>query len=288
VTKIIYDVGSNNGDDIPYYLIKGDIVVAVEANPVLCEGIKQRFANEIQRGRLFLESCVVTADEGLGSVDFYVHDTYHVQSQIGVPGNDVLDQYTKTRLPSKSIQSIIQAHGAPHYVKIDIEHYDAPLLQALFRGGIYPPYISAEAHSLDVFLTLAQEGGYKAFKLVDGYFVPRDYADFTIDTGAKYSFPFHSAGPFGNDIHGEWMNAVNFFKLLAFAGLGWKDIHASNIETPSPSAIASTTTCLEYLDRNQMMSSLKQVLSGRELLSLIQDRAKRLIRGKARRNGIEN
>jgi len=84
------------------------------------------------------------------------------------------------------------------------------------------------------------------------------------------------------------MNTVNFFKLLAFAGLGWKDIHASNIETPSPSAIASTTTCLEYLDRNQMMSSLKQVLSGRELLSLVQDRAKRLIRGKARRNGIEN
>jgi hypothetical protein len=113
VTKIIYDVGSNNGDDIPYYLIKGDIVVAVEANPVLCEGIKQRFANEIQRGRLFLESCVVTADEGLGSVDFYVHDTYHVQSQIGVPDNDVLDQYTKTRLPSKSIQSIFKPTEPP-------------------------------------------------------------------------------------------------------------------------------------------------------------------------------
>jgi FkbM family methyltransferase len=285
VTKIIYDVGSNNGDDIPYYLIRGDIVVAVEANPVLCEGIRQRFANEIQQGRLFVESCVVTADESRGNVDFFVHDTYHVMSQFGVPDNDVLDHYTKIRLPSKSIQSIIQAHGAPHYVKIDIEHYDAPLLQAIFKAGIYPPYISAEAHSLDVFLALAQEGGYKAFKLVDGYFVPRDYADFTIDSGARYSFPFHSAGPFGNDIHGAWMTSENLFKLLAFAGLGWKDIHASNIETPSPSAIPSTTTCLEYLDRDEMMSSLKQVLSGSELLSLVQDRAKRLLRGKARRNG---
>ena len=285
MTKIIYDVGSNNGDDIPYYLIRGDIVVAVEANPVLCEGIRQRFANEIQQGRLFVESCVVTADESRGNVDFFVHDTYHVMSQFGVPDNDVLDHYTQIRLPSKSIQSIIQAHGAPHYVKIDIEHYDAPLLQAIFKAGIYPPYISAEAHSLDVFLALAQEGVYKAFKLVDGYFVPLDYADFTIDSGARYSFPFHSAGPFGNDIHGPWMTSENMFKLLAFAGLGWKDIHASNIETPSPSAIPSTTTCLEYLDRDEMMSSLKQVLSGSELLSLVQDRAKRLLRGKARRNG---
>jgi hypothetical protein len=31
--KIIYDLGANNGDDIPYYLLKADTVVAVEANP---------------------------------------------------------------------------------------------------------------------------------------------------------------------------------------------------------------------------------------------------------------
>ena len=33
--KVIYDIGSNNGDDIPYYLMKCDKVVAVEANPLL-------------------------------------------------------------------------------------------------------------------------------------------------------------------------------------------------------------------------------------------------------------
>ena len=27
--KIIYDFGSNNGDDIPYYLLKSDLVIAV-------------------------------------------------------------------------------------------------------------------------------------------------------------------------------------------------------------------------------------------------------------------
>jgi len=31
--RIIYDFGANTGNDIPYYLKKADVVVAVEANP---------------------------------------------------------------------------------------------------------------------------------------------------------------------------------------------------------------------------------------------------------------
>ena len=48
--KIIYDIGSNNGDDIPYYLLKSDLAVAIEANPDLCNLINQRFKNEIVKG----------------------------------------------------------------------------------------------------------------------------------------------------------------------------------------------------------------------------------------------
>ncbi|MEB3258040.1 MAG: FkbM family methyltransferase [Cyanobacteriota bacterium] len=274
--KVIYDVGSNNGNDIPYYLLKAEKVIAVEANPALCEGIRQRFADEIAEGRLVVEACVVTADEGIGEVDFYLHKSYHVLSQLGTPADHLLEQYTRVRLPTKSILSIIQSHGDPHYIKIDIEHYDDPLLKALFAGGIRPPYISAEAHSPEVFFTLVREGGYQAFKLVNGYFVPRDYAGFVTESGISHTFPFHSAGPYGNDIHGAWMNVRNFFQLLAYAGLGWSDIHATNVEPPDPSAKAGTTTCLEYLDRDELITSLKQILSGKELLSLLQARASRL------------
>jgi hypothetical protein len=72
------------------------------------------------------------------------------------------------------------------------------------------------------------------------------------------------------------MNVRNFFQLLAYAGLGWSDIHATNVEPPDPSAKAGTTTCLEYLDRDELITSLKQILSGKELLSLLQARASRL------------
>ena len=45
--KLIFDIGSNNGDDILYYLHKADLVVAVEANPKLCKLISKRFNKEI-------------------------------------------------------------------------------------------------------------------------------------------------------------------------------------------------------------------------------------------------
>jgi hypothetical protein len=120
---------------------------------------------------------------------------------------------------------------------------------------------------MDVFLTLTGQGGYKAFKLVDGSSVSRVYADRSIESQStqkhhRYSFPYHSAGPFGNDIDGEWMTSDNFFRLLAFEELGWKDIHATNTEDPNPSA---QPRVVNYLDR---------LIKGDELLSYIGRRVK--------------
>lgn len=68
--KVIYDLGSNNGDDIPYYLKKAELVIAVEANPVLCDVIKKRFASAIASKRLIVENVVLTAGKESGDVFF--------------------------------------------------------------------------------------------------------------------------------------------------------------------------------------------------------------------------
>ena len=82
--KIIYDFGSNNGDDIPYYLLKADKVIAVGANPRLCEIIKERFSNEILGNRLILENCAITESHD-ETIDFYLHNKYHVLSTLAAP-----------------------------------------------------------------------------------------------------------------------------------------------------------------------------------------------------------
>lgn len=230
--KIIYDFGSNNGDDLPYYLKKADVVIAVEANPVLCDEIRERFPSELREGRLVVENCVLTTDATDSEVYFYIHKRLHVLSQFPVPDNP--DEFDKLRLPSKTVMQLITKYGSPYYIKVDIERYDEVILRALFANNIRPPFISAESHGIDIFSVLVSLGNYRQFKFVEGSSVAKKYKHHQISVSGKsetHSFPHHSAGPFGEDVLGDWLPADEFFALLAVEGLGWKDIHATNIAT---------------------------------------------------------
>jgi len=272
--KVVYDLGANNGDDIPYYLLKSDVVVAVEANPTLCELINVKFKAEIQAGRLVVENCVVTDETESSVADFYIHKSNHVLSQLPQPAPADLMMFKKVVLPAKAITELIDSHGNPYYIKIDIEHYDAQILRALFSAGVFPPFISAELHSIDVFALLVAQGGYNAFKLVDGGSVSRVYSNRLItceneQKQVKLSFPFHAAGPFGNDVDGVWMTADNFLRVLALEGLGWKDIHATNLESAGLSTrISSYDLILGYIRRDIKARLLGMRASLRKRLTL--------------------
>jgi FkbM family methyltransferase len=209
---VIYDFGMNNGDDVEYYLTKAELVVGVEANSALCNQVCRRYEPEVRSGRLtVLNAALSETDKPL---TFYIHKTNHVLSQLPPPDATVIDQFDAVTVPCRTPASIVREFGEPLYIKVDVEHYDAAVLRNLFAAGIFPPEISAEAHTVDVF-ALMVVNGYKSFALVDGSSVAE-----------KYGFRPHSAGPFGPDIGGPWYDPEAFFYLLASEGLGWKDIHA--------------------------------------------------------------
>lgn len=241
---IIYDLGANNGDDIPYYLKKADLVIAVEANPALSNQMRQRFAAELAADRLRIENCVVVAEDDAThapEVPFYLHKRHHVLGQFPPPAAAVADDYERVTLPAQSALEIIRRHGPPHFLKLDIEGYDEVILRDLLRHGIRPPYLSAESSTIRVFALLAGLGDYAAFKLVEGKTVADTYHNHSIHTrtGTEvYSFPPHSAGPFGDDLNGDWLNADDFFPLLAAKGMGWRDIHVTSLVQPAPSSRA--------------------------------------------------
>jgi FkbM family methyltransferase len=245
--KIIYDIGSNKGDNLDYYLKKADKVIAIEADPNLAKVISMRFFEHIVNGRLVVENCIVTVNED-GVVPFYLG-----KNEDGSYGNALntmitpdpmsIENFTKVELPSRNILNVLDQYGPAYYMKIDIENYDHILLKYLFQNNIKPPLLSCEAHSVEVFCLMAALGDYKAFKLVDGHTVVEKYKNHPIKTlsGAEnYSFPFHSAGPFGEDIKGNWMNMNNFSKILPFA-MSWKDIHVSSIDLPDDSLTPQPT-----------------------------------------------
>ena len=256
--KIIYDFGANNGDDIPYYLKKGNRVVAVEANPSLASHIRDRFAKEILLNKVVVVNKALTKEEIVGAVPFYVHKTNDVLSQFPRPSLDNFGDFHEIFVPSQRASEIIKEFGDPYYVKIDIESYDQAILEDIFSSNLRPAFISAESHNIEVFASLVASGGYKSFKLVDGASVANEYEQHSITTSQgleRYSFPHHSAGPFGDDIRGPWLTANNMFNLLANEGLGWKDIHATNTAAPDPQYIPvpgggmGLKKCLQLLPR---------------------------------------
>lgn len=230
---VIYDFGMNNGDDAEYYLLKGSKVVGVEANPALCRQVEQRFAAEIGEGRLVVLNCALSGREA-GTTDFFIHKENDVLSQLLVP--DSMGEFERIRVPCRNPVEIIREQGEARYIKVDLEGLDAEILRTVFAAGIRPPEISAESHTIDVFACLV-EAGYKSFNLVDGESVPALYRDARIETpdGTRvFHFKPHSAGPFGVDIRSDWHDPEAFFHLLATVGLGWKDIHASDLIPAGP------------------------------------------------------
>ena len=228
--KLVFDVGSNNGDDISYYLHKADIVVAVEANPYLCRIISKKFQSEIEDKRLFIENKAISSSNQK-ETNFYISKKNHVMSTI-FPPRENLDDWDQIKVGTITCNGLIEKYGKPDYIKVDIEGADNLFLLQLHESKHKPKYVSAESHQLDIFVTLSEKLGYKSFKLVDGRRVEATYRKKKIfsrylNKNIIYNFPFHSAGPFGNDINGNWYDRDSFLLVLATKKLGWIDIHAT-------------------------------------------------------------
>ena len=238
VPDVIYDFGMNNGDDVEYYLKKGMKVVGVEANPSLCQDCGERFGSEIESGRLVVLNVALSARSSPDPLTFYVHRTNHVLSQVGEPEPAQRHEFDAIKVSQRRASDIIREYGKPHYVKIDVEHMDQIVLRDLFTSGIFPDFLSSEAHSIEVFALLVAYG-YSAFKLVDGPLVSEQYRQAKIATPQGYvthAFKRHSAGPYGEDIASSWRDPDSFFLVLASEGLGWKDIHATRLSRPDLNA----------------------------------------------------
>ncbi|MGN6057398.1 MAG: FkbM family methyltransferase [Sphingomicrobium sp.] len=263
---VIYDFGMNNGDDVEYYLLKGACVVGVEANRSLCEQVERRFADAIDDGRLAVLNVALADEESSGSVRFYIHRINHVLSQLPRPADDELQNFDEVEVPCRTPAGIVAEFGEPSYIKIDVEGFDLAVLKNLFAAGIFPPEISAESHTADIFASLVANG-YSSFNLVDGLTVAKRYRCASISTPdgqRQFRFKEHSAGPFGEDILTPWEDSNSFLYTLANAGLGWKDIHASRVIPPRPPISHKRILARQALSVAQkILAALKErILSG--------------------------
>ena len=229
--KIIYDFGCNNGIDIPYYLKKADRVIVIEANPKYTQKIQRDYHNVIKNKKLIVVNKIITTGQSGEIKRFYVHRIYDVRSTFIRPQENEINDFEIANVETQNALELINEHGFPYYLKIDLEGYDEILLEYLLTNRIKPPFISAELSNIKIFSLLQLLGRYNSFNIVDGKKVHLNYRKCLIRAGnclEPYSFQEHSAGPFGSDINEKWMTADNIIRKIALESCGWKDLHASN------------------------------------------------------------
>ena len=163
--QLIFDIGLHNGDDAAYYFAVGHRVVGVEANPLLAAACETRFSAEIEQGRMIVVNCGVLDQRG--SFTFYrnLQDDGWSSFEPEKGGKD--GPWEELVIPCVTTQQLIEEHGKPFFMKVDIEGADLQALASLTLD-IAPAYVSVELNYRDQILEKLIELGYTSFKFVNG------------------------------------------------------------------------------------------------------------------------
>lgn len=164
MADLIYDVGLHLGEDTAYYLGRGFRVVGVEADPDLVQRARRRFARAIAGGRLILVHAAIT--EADGRRPFWRYPSRPEWNAAVPPPADWPDahRYQQIEVPSVRFRSLLQTHGVPWYLKIDIESCDHLCIQDLDLADL-PMYVSYEAGQTESLRHL-HALGYRGFKCI--------------------------------------------------------------------------------------------------------------------------
>jgi len=239
--KIIYDIGANNGDDTAFYLAKGFKTIAVEANPKLCVDIEDKFSAAIGSGELVVENVGVA--ENSSTLPFYVNSfdswsSFHKASKAANTNN-----YDVVSVETQPLSEIVEKHGTPHYIKLDIEGFELKAVSTLNSLEEQAPFLSFEINEdWKEILQTMKKLGYKKFQIVrqGPDMLPPCPRPAREGKDVEINFNNHMSGPFGQDLPPEnWIQFSDIFTAVedVFAQRkenvdrgdrpGWHDIHCA-------------------------------------------------------------
>lgn len=252
--RLIFDVGANDGSDSWYYLNKGFRVVAVEAIPALADALGTTLAPQIDAGRLVIERQAIADAEG--EVAFTINEDWTEWSSLFSASKASAGKATEIKVPACTLAGLIARHGAPYYVKIDIEGGELAAVKSLdaLVPEQLPQLISVEINPWwPQVLERLRSLGYVGFQIsrqgaahLPGLPLPsREGLD------RRTVFNSSMSGPFGRDLPaGGWVGIVDMVRQVVAAQAdmdarrkageapGWYDVHAARREWLDANGIA--------------------------------------------------
>jgi FkbM family methyltransferase len=208
---LVYDVGMNRGEDTEFYLKKGYRVVGFEADPLLVNHCRERFAVALAGGQLNIVAGVICPDPSAsGSVAFYRSTNNQwgtVRSEWAERNRQLGSSSSVIHLETVDFAGCLAQFGIPHYMKVDIEGADLICAKALLKFTERPDYLSIESTKTDFSALLGEFEllsmlGYSRFAVVQQQMIDgRSYNGQSL-TGntVRHVFPEGASGPFGSEV----------------------------------------------------------------------------------------
>ncbi|KJX74680.1 FkbM family methyltransferase [Mycobacterium lepromatosis] len=281
--NLIIDVGMHNGQDTAFYLAKGFDVVALEANPVLVDAARIRFASEIESGQLQILPEAIAATEG--TLPLAICDEESLWTSMSpaiIERNKSMAgvTYHYIDVPARTFVSVLEEVGVPHYLKVDIEGLDMLCVHALKQADNLPDFISIEssvsspAGAFDAAfeeLAVLWELGYRRFAYVDQRKHSRYKPPNPAREGcfASVDFTEHCSGLFGEELPVRWEmidKAVRRAQVLQrrynVRGFGGKGMRSLQRFLPMPSHRTVSNFTKRPFGRRLVTWTMEVVLSG--------------------------
>jgi FkbM family methyltransferase len=167
---LIFDIGMHEGWDTAYYLARGFRVVAVDANPALCQATREKFSKEIAYGRLTVLNLGIAASRG--DLDFYITRNKTDWSSFRKDFAERFDGDVEVvTIRCVTLDDLLTDFGVPYDLKIDIEGHDREAVVSLANWkNDLPRFVSVEATVGD-FCQLMVPLGYQGFKIINQVYI---------------------------------------------------------------------------------------------------------------------
>src|SRR5229473_4091058 len=142
---LVFDVGAHVGDRVAAFRRLGARVVAVEPQPALVTTLRLLYGRD---RAVTIEPLAVARSPGMLELKLNLDNPTvstasdaFVQAAHGAPGWEG-QAWTRTiRVPVTTLDALIERHGTPAFIKIDVEGFEAEALLGLTRP---PPALSFE------------------------------------------------------------------------------------------------------------------------------------------------
>lgn len=204
-SRVVIDLGMNNGDDTAYYLKKGYRVVAVEANPGLCRRAWERFRPAIEAGRLVVLNAAIWSQNGRQIFHVNLDNDHWSSLDPGWAGREG-SRTVPVEVECLPIADLFGRFGVPAYLKIDVEGADELVLDSMVGLDLLPAYLSLEDCRFGYrYLSKLAGLGYRSFQLQD-----QSKVEHSVDPAVDHRFEAGSSGPFGDALPDAWLDRGSF------------------------------------------------------------------------------